>query len=242
VLHFVYARTNKGSNTAFPAQGFVSGRRAPLCVATRFGIKREAGMVSWKSASLLLVFLPCARALHLERDANASCGTILLDNSQTGLYNMAFEVSPHHVVKSWQYDFIEEKASREQLLARSCVNMRYMGRFEIPEMLLYGDLSKISIEKTVCVYPNAMTENISIRHIPFFQVAFANVSVHAGTSRTNPLSSPLSLLVSSSFDMNIPWFLRLWQGAIAQYTQQLMAKYTQLLIAKTCLDPRQDAL
>jgi hypothetical protein len=195
----------------------------------------------WKGGLFLLLFsLPCARALHLEREANASCGTILLDNSQTGLYNMAFEVSPDHIVKNWHYDFIEEKKSnnsREQLLAKSCVNMRYTGRFEIPEMLLYADLSKISVEKMVCVYPNAMTENISIRNIPFFQNAFANVSVYTGTSRANPLS----LLVSSSFDMNIPWFLMAWHGAITRYTQQLMAKYTKLIVSKTCLDPRQDA-
>jgi hypothetical protein len=218
-----------------------------LCVAivSRFGIKREAGMsvpCPWKRGMfLLLVFLPCARALHLERETNASCGTILLDNSQTSLYNMAFEVSQNHIVKSWKYEFVEDKTrdnSREQLLSKSCVNMSYAGRFEIPEMLLYDDLSKISIEKLVCVYLNAITESISIRNIPVFQSAFANVTAYTGTSRANPLF----LLVSSSFDMNVPWFLVAWQGAIARYIQQLMAKYMELIITKTCLDPHQDVL
>ena len=191
----------------------------------------------WKTGMLLLlVFPPCARALHLEREADASCGTIIMDNSQTGLYNMAFEVSPNHIVKSWQYEFIKEQQSNNSR-ARSCVSMRYTGSFEIPEMLMYADLSNISIEKMVCVYPNAMTENISIRNIPLFQTAFANVSACVGTSRANPLA----LLVSSSFEMNIPWFLMVWQGAIARYTQQLMAKYMKLVISKTCLDPHQDA-
>jgi hypothetical protein len=180
--------------------------------------------------ALLVAFLTGARALHLVRDANASCGTMLLDNSQTSLYNTAFEVSPDHIVKNWQYEFLEDKApSREKLLAKSCVNMSYVGRSQIPAMLLYGDLSHIAIEKIVCVYPGAITENISIRNIPFFEVAFANVSASMS------LENPHTLLVRSSFDVQVPWMLVVWQGVIVRYAEDLMAKYTKLLIAQTCV-------
>jgi hypothetical protein len=180
---------------------------------------------------LLCTFLACARALHLQQETKLLCGTVLLSNSKTSMYNMAFEVSENHIVKNWHFEFMDEgPGSTQQVWGKSCAKMSYLESFKIPSMLPYNDNSEISIEKVVCVYPNAMTENVWIRNIPVFKEAFVNTTAYEGPGN--------SLVVASSFDMSVPWILSVWQGAATSYIRDRLTRHMNQTSARICVEPR----
>ena len=182
---------------------------------------------------LLCMLLACARALQLEQEAKFLCGAVLFSNSKTSMYNMAFEVSENHIVKHWHFEFVDEgPESRKQLEVKSCVKLSYLGSFSVPRILLHNNPSNILIEKIVCVYPNSLTENMSIRNIPFFKEAFVNTTAYAGLEQQH------SLVVTSVFEVSVPWIFMPWEGVLTSYVREQMAAHIKKMSARMCVDPR----
>lgn len=178
-------------------------------------IKHARGMHA-RALALLVPFLACASALLVTREANASCASMLVDFSQTSLYNMAFQLTPKLIVKDWRYADAAEH----------CVNMSYTG--DLQTSGAYVDLRHVVIEKQLCPRRGGFTEEIAVRHIPIFDTAFANVSAYQG--------HPQTLLLSMRVELRVPWLLVLWQGDIRRRIQDLMDRYLAVIITRTCVD------
>lgn len=169
-----------------------------------------------RTLALLVPFIACAQALVVTREANASCASMLVDFSQTSLYNMAFQLTPKLIVKDWRYVDAAEH----------CVNMSYTG--DLQTSGAYVDLRHVVIEKQLCPRPGGFTEEIAVRHIPIFDTAFANVSAFQG--------HPQSLLLSMRVELRVPWLLVLWQGDIRRRLHELMDRYMAVIVTRTCVD------
>jgi hypothetical protein len=106
---------------------------------------------------MTLICLASTQSLHIQHEIN----------SQTRLYNMAFEVNPKHIIENWKYKDMQTDS------VESCVDVSYVSAFENPKMLLQIDLRRISVRKTACVSGRNFREQIVISNIPFFKEALA---------------------------------------------------------------------
>jgi len=127
---------------------------------------------------MTLICLASTQSLHVRHEISVQCTRPVWDNSQTRLYNMAFEVNPKRV--------------------KSLVNVSYVIAFKNPKMLLPIDLRRIFVRKTACVSRRNFHEQIVISNIPFFGEALANVAASRDDTHPN------ALRVTAKFNVNTP--------------------------------------
>jgi hypothetical protein len=152
------------------------------------------------------------------------CTHPVWDNSQTRLYNMAFEVNPKHIIENWKYKDMQTDS------VDSCVDVSYVSAFENPKMLLPIDLGRISVRKTACVSGRDFREQIVISNIPFFKEALADVSA----SRDDQHPRPGALRVTAEFNVDTPWGFQLAETTLLEYIRRYLARYADLLVQTIC--------
>ena len=159
---------------------------------------------------ITLICLASTQSLHVRHEISVQCTRPVWDNSQTRLYNMAFEVNPKRF--------------------KSLVNVSYVIAFKNPKMLLPIDLRRIFVRKTACVSRRNFHEQIVISNIPFFREALADVSA----SRDDTHPSPGNLRVTAKFNVNTPWGFQLAETRLLEYVRGYLARYADLLVQTIC--------
>lgn len=171
-----------------------------------------------RSLCALLVSLAGARALHVLHESSTPCTEPRWDTGQARMYNLAFAMADRRALQDWAYVALARPAPGVE---RSCVNVSYVSAFNSSRLLLYADLSRIAVQKTVCVSGRDLHERSVISNIPL--AASAEVSVSAEHLAQG------SVRVAARFETSTPWVLTLVESAVADYVRGYLAKYVDLL-------------
>lgn len=175
---------------------------------------------------LLMSGIASVAAFEVDRTVPLACDGHF-DTTNSGLYNLAFEWTKHRKLDNWEFADLSRDSK-----GRSCVRVRYgtqVSVHQLFEQILPSRILKTSVDKHLCSGANEMEETVLLSDIVLIDTL--TINIHLEIDRE---TRTLRMRVHS--DLNVPWFLGMFENSIVLELQQSLAEYHELLAGAACAE------
>jgi hypothetical protein len=172
------------------------------------------------ACALALQLLAGASALDMNRSVPVACkGRFELGSS--AMYNLAFQWTKQSKLQQWTYTE----------LGRGCVLVGYRTQIRLNrifENIMPSRVLNVRIDKNVCVRGDTLEETVDLSDV--LLIDKMSIKVRAEIDQATE-----SLLMHAYSDIEVPWFLQVFEGTILSQIEHSLREYQDLLAKAVCL-------
>lgn len=170
--------------------------------------------------ALALQLLDGGWAVDLNRSVPVAC-TGRFDVGSSSLYNLAYKWTKHSKLHEWRYTD----------LGRGCVLVDYRTQISLNrifEHIMPSRVLNVRIDKNVCVRGDVLEETVDLADV--ILIDKMSIKIRAEIDQATQ-----SLLMHAYSDIEVPWFLQVFEGTIMSQIEHSLREYQDLLAKAVCL-------
>ena len=164
--------------------------------------------------------LACARGLELHRSVPVACAG-RFDIGSSAMYNLAFKWTKQSKLSDWSYSEV----------GSGCALVGYRTQIRLHrvfESLMPSRVLGLKIQKNVCVRGDTLQETVDLSDV--LLIDRMQISVRAELDRATE-----SLLLHAHSDLEVPWFLKVFESTILGQVEDSLREYQDLLAQAVCV-------